>query len=313
MLSKFLFPRDAAHYTEGPMECRALGRTGVQVSRLGFGGAPAGLTNYLGGWDAAAVASQREVERAIRRALDLGITYFDTAPGYGGGISEDVYGRGLGADRERVFLATKTPRSAWTPDGIRASLEESLRRLGTDRVDLLQFHGGWYGDAEVDAILNGGGLETYQRLRDEGKVRFLGFTAEGPNGPVERLIRSGAFDAMMICFNLNYQAAGAYRNRDMPPQTAMSLAREQGTAVVTMRTLTSGIFQRWLAQAAPGVVDAVDWNAALLGFVLSHPLVDVALVGMRTAEEVERNVDAVESDAFRVDMPSVHDGYGGAR
>lgn len=295
------------------MEIRALGRTGVEVSRLGFGGAPAGLTNYLGGWDAAATASQAEVERAIRCALDLGITYFDTAPGYGGGISEDVYGRGLGSDRGRVFLATKTPRGRWTPAGIRAALEESLRRLGTDRVDLLQFHGGWYDQADADAILLEGGLETYQRLRDEGKVRFLGFTAEGPNGAVERLIASGAFDAMMICFNLTYQAAGAYRNRELPPQTAMSLARAQGTGVVTMRTLTSGVFQRWIAQAAPGAADAVDWSAALLGFVLSHPQVDVALVGMRTEDEVARNVAAAESSAVRVDMARVHDGYGAVR
>lgn len=293
------------------MEMRqsTFGRTGLQVSALGFGGAPAGLTGYLGAWDAAADKSRASVERAIRRALDLGITYFDTAPGYGGGISEEVFGRALGADRSRMFLATKTARSEWHPDGIRAALEASLRRLRTDAVDLLQFHGGWYTDAQADQILERGGLETYERLRDEGKVRFLGFTAEGPNGPVERLIRSGRFDAMMICFNLCYQAAGAYRNRELPPETAMSLARAQGMAVVTMRTLTSGVFQRWLRQAAPRLEQAVDWNAALLGFVLSHPQVDVALVGMRTAEEVERNAAIVTGGAGRVDMASVHDGY----
>jgi aryl-alcohol dehydrogenase-like predicted oxidoreductase len=295
------------------LEYRQFGRTGARVSALGFGGAPAGLTGYLGDFDARAAESQAGVERAIRRALDLGLTYFDTAPGYGGGISEDVYGRALGPDRAKVFLATKTSaRSQWTPEGIRAQLEESLRRLGTDHVDLLQFHGGWYRDEDAEAILERGGLETYERLRDEGKVRFLGFTAEGPNGAVERLIESGRFDAMMICFNVCYQAAGAYRNRDMPPETAMSRAKARDMGVSTMRTLTSGVFQRWLAQVAQDVTSSIDWTAALIAFVLSHPQVDVALVGMRTVEEVEANVRTAESKAFRVDMPTVHDGYGPA-
>jgi aryl-alcohol dehydrogenase-like predicted oxidoreductase len=291
------------------LEYRVFGRTGARVSALGFGGAPAGLSGYLGEYDASADDAQRGVERAIRRALDLGVTYFDTAPGYGGGISEEVFGRGLGADRARAFLATKTPRSQWTREGIGESLETSLRRLGTDHVDLLQFHGGWY-TAEAAEVVLAEGLEAYERLREQGKVRFLGFTAEGPNGAVERLIASGRFDAMMICFNLCYQAAGAFRNRDMPAETAMSLARARGTAVVTMRTLTSGVLQRWLGQVAPGLVDSLDWGAALLGFALSHPQVDVALVGMRTVEEVEASARAVEDDRFRVDMAAVHDGYG---
>lgn len=292
------------------MEQRVLGRTGVTVSALGFGGAPAGLTNYLGHWDATAVASQSAVERAIRRAVDRGVTYFDTAPGYGGGIAEEVFGRGLGADRQRVFLATKTPRSDWTPAGIRTALEASLRRLATDHVDLLQFHGGWYTTADADQIIERGGLETYERLREEGQVRFLGFTSEGPNAPVERLIATGRFDLVMMCFNFCYQSPGGFRNRDNPPETALSLACAKGMAVVTMRTLTSGLMQRWLAQIAPEVVNTVDWNGALLGYVLSHPQIDVAIVGMRTDEEVDRNVDLVENGRFRLDMAALHDSYG---
>jgi aryl-alcohol dehydrogenase-like predicted oxidoreductase len=294
------------------VERRLLARTGIEVSALGFGGAPAGLSGYLGAYDAAEAASQRGVERAIRRALELGVTYFDTAPGYGGGLSEAVFGRGLAGARDRVFLATKTPRSAFgDPAAIRTSLEESLRLLGTDHVDLLQFHGGWWSEADAAAVLERDGLETYEQLRDEGKVRFLGFTAEGPNGPVEQLIGTGRFDALMICFNLLYQAAGAYRNRDLPPQTVLSQAKAQGMAVVTMRTLTSGVFQRWLEQI--GAPAEFDWHGALLGYVLSHPQVDVVLVGMRTVAEVEKNVAVAAEGRFRVDMPSVHDGYGGTR
>lgn len=293
------------------MEHRQLGRTGARVSALGFGGAPAGLSGYLGTWDARADASQREVERAIRRALERGVTYFDTAPGYGRGISEELFGRALGADRQRVFLATKTPRAAFgDPGAIRAALENSLRLLRTDHVDLLQLHGGWWSGDDVEAVLARGGLETYERLRDEGKARFLGFTAEGPNGAAEQLVATGRFDTLMICFNLVYQGAGAYRNRDLPPQTLLSLARAQGMGTLTMRTMTSGVFQRWIEQV--GAPRDFDWPGALLGFVLSHPQVDVALVGMRTAEEVDRNADVVERSLFRVDMAAVHDGYGAA-
>jgi uncharacterized protein len=293
------------------MEMRRFGRLGARVSALGFGGAPAGLTNYLGRWEAAAEESRASVTRAVRRALDEGITYFDTAPGYGGGLSEEIIGGALGADRARVFLATKTSRANWTPAGIRSELEASLRRLGTDHVDLLQFHGGWYSAEDAAAILEGDGLATYGRLREEGKVGALGFTAEGPNGAVERLIASGGFDAMMISYNLCAQAAGGYRNRLLPPQTVLSLAKARDMAVVTMRTLTSGVFQRWLARVAPAAVAPIDWNAALLDLVLSHPQIDVALVGMRTPAEVERNAASVRAGTFRFDPADIHDGYGG--
>jgi aryl-alcohol dehydrogenase-like predicted oxidoreductase len=291
------------------MEYRTFGRTGQQVSSLGFGGGPAGVPNYLMDWDSSSPETQSAVERAVRRALDRGITYFDTAPGYGGGISEAVIGRALGADRQRVFVATKTPHTRRDPDGIRASLEESLRLLQTDYVDLLQFHGMWWGDDEATTILERGCLETYERLREEGKVRYLGFTSEGPNGPVERLIRTGRFDAMMICFNLIYQSAGAYRSREPSPQTVLSQAKAQQMGTVTMRTLTSAILQRWVSQVAPGMADQVDWSAALLGYNLSHPQIDVAVVGMRSAEEVDRNVEVVERGLYRVDMAALHDEF----
>src|SRR3954454_12629782 len=145
------------------MEYRTLGRTGQQDSAIGFGCAPTGVRNYLVESCTSSTATQTAAERAVRRALERGITYFDTAPGYGGGISEGVIGRALGADRQRVFLATKSPGSQRTPAGIRESLEASLRLLQTDYVDLLQLHGGWYTDADVTTIVESGCLDTYER------------------------------------------------------------------------------------------------------------------------------------------------------
>jgi uncharacterized protein len=288
------------------VEYRPFGRTGVRVSALGFGGGPAGVPDYLVPWDSASAGAQSSVENAVRRALEGGVTYFDTAPLYGAGISESLLGRALGADRSRIFLATKTPRADWTPSGIRRSLEESLRRLRTDYVDLLQYHGNWYSDEEALLILEHGGIEAFERLKAEGKVRFLGFTAEGQNGAVDRLIASGRFDAMMITYNLIYQGGGAWRNGVNPPQSALSLARSRSMGTAAMRTLTSAVFQRWVSQIAPGLAGQVDWGGALLGFSLSHPQVDVAVVGMRSVDEVDRNVAVVENGSYRVDLASLH-------
>jgi aryl-alcohol dehydrogenase-like predicted oxidoreductase len=288
------------------METTTFGRTGVIVSRLGFGGGPAGVPNYLVRSDPSSPDSQAQSERAVRRALDRGITYFDTAPGYGGGISETVIGRALGADRQRVFLATKTPHTAFgDADAIRASVETSLRLLRTDHVDLLQFHGSYYADTDADAIVEVG-LPAYERLRDEGKVRFLGFSAEGPTGATERLIGSGRFDATLVLYNLIYQHPGAFRNHDTPPETYLSRAVAENMGVATMRTVTSAIFQRWVAQVAPQWAGKVDWGGALIGFNLSHPQVHVAVVGMRSEDEVDRNADVVESGRYRVDMAALH-------
>jgi aryl-alcohol dehydrogenase-like predicted oxidoreductase len=290
---------------ERAMEYRTLGRTGQPVSAIGFGGAPAGVPNYLVDWDTAATDAQTSAERAVRRALDRGITYFDTAPGYGGGISEGVIGRALGADRQRVFLATKTPSTQRSPAGIRESLETSLCLLQTEYVDLLQLHGGWYTDDDVKTIVDGGCLAIYEELRAEGKVRYLGFTSEAPNGAAERLIGTGRFDVIMINFNFINQAAGWYRNSEPLSGSVLSRARAEGMGAVTMRTLTSDIFQRWIRQVAPEVAGQVDWNAAMLGFNLSHPQVDVAVVGMRSEDEVDRNADVADQGRYRVDLAAL--------
>src|SRR6266542_4540007 len=162
------------------MRYRTLGRTCLRVSEIGFGGAPAGIPHYIEPWDTGAPEERASVVRAVQRGLDLGLNYLDTAPGYGGGVGEEIYGEAICGRRREVVLATKT--GARDPESIVRSVEESLRRLGTDYLDVLQFHGGWYSPEDVAKIVDQGGLEAYQRLRAEGKVRFLGFTAEGPTG-----------------------------------------------------------------------------------------------------------------------------------
>jgi aryl-alcohol dehydrogenase-like predicted oxidoreductase len=282
------------------MQYRALGRTGLRVSEVGFGGAPAGIPHYIEPWDTGAAETRQSVVDAVRRGLDLGLNYLDTAPGYGGGAGEEIYGEAIRGRRHEVILASKT--GARDPEGIVRSVEESLRRLETDHLDVVQFHGGWYPPEDVEKILRQGGLETYQRLREQGKVRFLGFTAEGPSGGVSELITSGAFDVLQCRYNLCNQQTCDFINEAGIIRDAK--AREMG--VVTMRTLTSGIFQRLMRQSFPTEMFGLDLDRLLLSFVLSNPLIDVALVGMRRVSEVEANNALSDDRSARLDLTALH-------
>jgi aryl-alcohol dehydrogenase-like predicted oxidoreductase len=286
------------------MQYRTLGKTGLLVSEVGMGGAQFGLTNYMGRWDAFSEAAQHDTTATIHRALELGYNYFDTAPGYGNGRSEEMVGQALEGHREDVVLATKVSRGGWAPDAIRRSVEDSLRRLRTDAIDLIQFHGGWYHQEDVDAILDDGGLDAFQELREQGKVRYLGFTAEGPSCGVEQLIASGAFDVMQVRFSLLYQHPSDWENNE----GVIRQADAQGMGIVLMRPMTSGVFQRLMAQAFPQI-DTFEVGRLLLNYVLSDPYVDVALVGMREPRYVEIN-NAISDDVdSRFDLVELHERY----
>lgn len=284
------------------MEYTTLGKTNARVSRAGFGGAPAGLTNYLGAFSPHDAQQREQVVAAIQEALRLGVTYFDTAAGYGDGAGEEIFGEALRGQREQIFLASKMSPSADKEP--RAMLEDSLKRLQTDTLDLMQFHGGSYTPAMADRILRPGGmLDEMEKARAEGLVRFIGFTTEDQNPPVYQFIATGRFDVMQVCYNLIYQ----HPAEPTRPFGCMYEAERQGMGLVTMRTLTSGIFQRWIQWANPA--NTFDYTPALLQYVLSNPLVDVALVGMRTAEEVRATVAIADNLSGRVDIGALHERY----
>lgn len=282
------------------METVKLGKTGQTVSRLGFGGATAGLKDYGGPYDPGNDDDRRGVVAAIGRALELGVTYFDTAPGYGGGQGERIFGQGLsGVAREKLFIATKT---AMVPaDQVEASLSASLDNLDMDYVDLLQIHGTVYTDEHLETFLAPGGtLEGLQRCRRDGRARHIGFSVEAMNPACDRLIRCDAFDTVQICYNLLFQ----HPYDPYWPSGAIYDAEEQGLGIVAMRSATSGIFQKWVELVNPD--NTFDYTPALLQFQLSNPLVDVALVGMRTVAEVEANVAAVADTDARIDLAMLH-------
>ena len=172
------------------MQYRTLGRTQLRVSEIGYGGGRVRPDQ-----------DEQTLIQMLHRAFDMGLNYIDTAPTYGNGLSETVIGKAVQGRRDGLILATKT--EVFDPQGILADVEGSLIRLQTDVIDVLQFHGGWHQEDDADQILEQGGLETYQKLRDQGKIRFIGFSADGPSGGVERMVASGEFDMIQTHYNLN--------------------------------------------------------------------------------------------------------------
>lgn len=264
------------------MKLRIFGRTGLEVPPIGLGGFPFGGVNRAAGWDPFTEEGKRSSIATIRRALERGITYFDTAPSYGDGNSERIFGEALRGQRDTITLATKC-RWDGDADSVLRSLDESLARLRTDHVDVLQLHGGMFTADDVQHILERGPLEGLRQARERGKARFIGFTAEEP-WTARPLIASGAFDVVQLRYNLIYQSAALH---------ALNEAHEGGLGIAVMRPLTSGMLQRILGFLKPDW-SAEDIYAVALQFVLSDSRVQVANVGMRWPTEVDRNVDLVE-------------------
>jgi aryl-alcohol dehydrogenase-like predicted oxidoreductase len=271
------------------------GRTELSVTRLGMGGFPFGGINEASGWNPFTPEGRVVAIRTIRHALDRGINYFDTAPGYGDGNSESIYGEALASVASTYTLATKCPWQGVGAAEVIESVERSLTRLRRDCVDIVQFHGGMFTETEARHILENGPLEGLVRLRDQGKVRFIGFTCEEPITSLP-LLASGAFDVVQLRYNLlNHQAA----------EHALPKAVEANAGVAVMRPMTSGILQRILRDLAPEWPAARDPYEVCLRFVLSDARIHTALVGARWPEEVDRNIAIAEQFTPSIDLARV--------
>jgi aryl-alcohol dehydrogenase-like predicted oxidoreductase len=260
------------------------GRTGLEVSRIALGGYPFGGVNRARGWDPFTREGRAAAISTVHAALDAGINYIDTAPSYGNGTSESIVGEATEGRRDDCFLATKVGYRGLSSEDVTRSVEESLARLRTDRIDVIQFHGGTYTQEEVDHILTGG-LRPLEELRERGRVRFIGFTVEEP-WTARPLIASGRFDVMQVRYNLIYQSAAHH---------VLSEAQGADMGVAVMRPMTSGIFQRLAGYLAPEWQEARDLYEVALKFVLSDSRVHVANVGMRWPAEVKKNVALAET------------------
>jgi L-galactose dehydrogenase/L-glyceraldehyde 3-phosphate reductase len=225
------------------MEYRTLGRTGLRVSTLGFGCGDVGGLMVRG--------TPAERERGVARAIELGINYLDTAPAYGSGESEKNLGQVLRALKPAAIVGTKWRLGAAdladVPGAVARSVEQSLGRLGLERVDLLHLHNliGRMGDERplgVARVLEAV-VPAVRRLQEQGKVRFFGVTASGETGALHRVLASGAVDTAQVVFNL-LNPTGAYEVPvGFPAQDydrLLLLAREQRVGTIGIRAVAGG-------------------------------------------------------------------------
>ncbi|NLD74518.1 MAG: aldo/keto reductase [Chloroflexi bacterium] len=293
------------------MEYRTLGRTGLRVSALGMGGL----------FISSRSAARDEARLAVRRALELGVTYFDTAPGYYD--SEQVLGEALEAVREPYILSTKLggrpqPFDPRDKDALRRSVEESLRNLHRDSLDLLLIHEpdrpgqyDWFTDPER---FTGPVTELLAALKEEGLVRYTGLGGTTAY-ELPHIIATRAYDVVLTAFN--YSALWREAAREVLPA-----AQEQGMGIVIGSPLQQGALARrydqevqsgarWLSSPRReqfkrfyALLDDLKCPAAELAirFVLSSPSVSTVLMGARSASEVELNVAAAEAGPLEADV-----------
>lgn len=201
------------------MPKRDLGKTGLRVSIVGYSGL-------------ALRESQEKCDASIREALERGVNYFDVAPAYGNGQCEEKMGIGFqGIDRSKYFLACKT--KARDAEGCQFELERSLKRLKTDHFDVYQLHH-LVKPAEVEkALAPGGAMETILKAKEQGKVRFIGFSAHTTKAALAAM-NQFPFDTVM--FPINYVE---YMNRGFGKEV-LSLAGQQGAAVLAIKPMNAG-------------------------------------------------------------------------
>lgn len=200
---------------------RPFGRTGVEVSALG-----------MGGFHVGAAGSQRAAVNLVQEAIDAGVTFLDNAWEYHGGRSEEWMGAGIAGRRDRVFLMTKVCTHGRGRKDAMAQLEESLRRLRTDHLDLWQVHEVIYDDEPARAAARDGVLEALEQAKREGKTRFVGFTGhKDPRIHLDMLRRDFPFDACQMPLNV---LDGSFRSfeREVLPECT-----RRGIAVIGMKSL----------------------------------------------------------------------------
>jgi predicted aldo/keto reductase-like oxidoreductase len=242
-----------------PLPRRPLGRTGEQVTLFGLGGE--GVLRTYG--------RTQEAVRVIHRALDQGVNYCDTAPAYADSIN--YYGAALGERRRDVFLAAKTHDR--TRDGSLRLLDDTLKRLRTDHLDLWQLH-----DLrtleQLDTIFGkGGAIEALVQARQERRVRFLGITGHHDPAILLEALRRFDFDTVLVALN----AADVHRLSFI--RTVLPEAAKRGLGVIGMKVCSQG-----------RLLDKLSMDEAV-GYVLSLPGVSNVIIGCGSPAEVDANAE----------------------
>jgi aryl-alcohol dehydrogenase-like predicted oxidoreductase len=306
------------------MELRTFGRTGLRLSILGFGcGAVGGLMVR---------GTPSDQERAVAKAIEAGINYFDTAAQYGNGESEKNLGRILAKLKPNVTVGTKVRIFSADFHRIAAavgeSLDASLKRMGKEQVDIFHLH---------NAITTGGGGESlsatqvlndvvpaFEKLREQGKIRFPGITAVGDTAALHQVIDARTFFSAQVSYNMLNPSAAASLPAQYPAQDYGKMfdhTRAAGVGVVGIRVLAggalSGVTERHpIASPPPDPIGSANsYNAdlarasrlmplvqegyaaslseAAIRFAMTHEAMGSILVGMATIDQFEQALAAV--------------------
>jgi L-galactose dehydrogenase len=281
------------------MQYRLLGRTELKVSVVGFGASPLG--------DVFGTTDPAEGKRAVHLAIDEGINFFDVSPYYGLTLAEERLGLALEGRRAKVILATKCGRYGETAfdfsaERITKSLDESLRRLRTDYVDLFQAHDVEFGSAQQIVEET---IPAMRRLQRQGKVRYIGITGY-PLKVLMRIATAAPVDAILSYCRYNLLI-------DDMDSVLVPFAERHGIGLINASALHMGILTE---RGAPGwhpapreVIEAagraakfcrsysVDLSELALRFCFDYPRVASTLVGMSSAKHVASNLRAFEAMA----------------
>ncbi len=286
------------------MKYRTLGRTGLSVSEVGFGCGNVGGMMVRG--------SHPEQVEAVKRALELGINYFDTAPAYGQGQSETNLGQVMKEIQPDITVATKVGLGSEDMKDIKgavqSSLETSLKRLGLDSLDVLQLHtpvtlepgetGGRWGLSLKDVLGEKGVADAFRSAQEQGMVRFLGFTGLGETEALHQLIESDCFDLVQTYYNLLNPSAGLAVPPDFAGQDfrqLINLAAGRNMGVVVIRVMAGGALGGDVARsgyASPSVGGALsaggeysrdEARAARLDFLVTGDLDSLPQAAVRFA------------------------------
>jgi aryl-alcohol dehydrogenase-like predicted oxidoreductase len=284
-----LFPADLTAITRnlvpGKIEKRSLGRTGAMLSMIGFGGI------------VVRDATPEDASKDVKLAIDSGVNYFDVAPSYGD--AEIKLGPALEPYRKDVFLACKTGKR--TKADARNELEQSLKRLRTDHLDLYQFHAVTT-LADVDTILgSGGAMETFLEAKKEGKIRFIGFSAHSVEAALALMDR---FDFDTILFPVNFTTWNA---ANFGPQV-LARAQEKKMGILALKSMAKGPWPQGADRSKypkcwyEPLTDQEDIRMGLR-FTLSHPVTAALPPGeadlFKLALNVSGKLDPLNADEVK--------------
>jgi aryl-alcohol dehydrogenase-like predicted oxidoreductase len=280
------------------MEYRLLGKSDLQISRIGFGCMSLDKPDD-------------QAENLLNRALEMGINYFDSADLYQKGWNEIILGRALAAKRDKVILATKVGNQ-WRPDGsgwdwspskkyILSAIDRSLDRLKTDYIDLYQLHGGTIEDP-IDEI-----IEAFELLKAAGKIRHYGISSIRPNVIREYVTRSSLVSVMMQYSLLDRR----------PEEEMLTFLYENQVGVLARGSLAKGLliskppasFLKYSVDQVSKVSNAIQKISSrerppavtAARFVLDHPAISSAVIGIRTLEHLNNAIDSINAGKLTED------------